>query len=72
MINDKNRNRQKVIDSFAFIVAEMKIKYNKKYKFLIMKLNNKVYVKLYHEYKLFELKNIKLFNQKTRFFRILK
>ena len=62
MIDDKNRNRQNVIDFFVFVIAEMKIKYDKKYKFLIIKLNNKVYVKFYHEYKLFKLKNVKLFN----------
>ena len=37
-----------------------------------MKLDDKTYVKLYHEYKFFKLKNIKLFNQKMRPFRIFK
>ena len=40
----------------------MKIKYDKKYKSLIMKSNNKIYIKFYHEYKFPKLKNIKLFN----------
>ena len=72
IIDDKNRNRQKIIDFFVFVVAKMKIKYDKEYKLLIIKFNDKIYVKFYHEYKLFKLKNIKLFNQKMRSFRIFK
>ena len=68
IIDDKNRNRQKVIDFFTFVIAEMKIKYDKKHKFLIIKFNNKIYIKLYHEYKFLKLKNAKLFNQKMRSF----
>ena len=68
IIDDKNRNRQKIIDFLVFVVAKMKIKYNKRYKFLIMKFNDKVYVKLYYKYKFFKLKNVKLFNQKMRSF----
>ena len=37
-----------------------------------MKSDDKAYVKLYHEYKFPKLKNIKLFNQKIKPFRILK
>ena len=37
-----------------------------------MKFNDKIYIKFYHEYKLFKLKNVKLFNQRIRPFRILK
>ena len=72
IINDKNQNCQKVINSLIFVIVKMKIKYNKKHKSLIMKFDNKTYVKLYHEYKFSKLKNIKLFNQKTKSFRIFK
>ena len=37
-----------------------------------MKFDDKIYIKLYHEYKFFKLKNAKLFNQKIRLFRIFK
>ena len=36
-----------------------------------MKFDNKAYIKLYKKYHLFELKNVKLFNQKVESFIIL-
>ena len=35
-----------------------------------MKIENKIYIKLYYKYHLFDLKNAKFFNQKIKFFTI--
>ena len=40
----------------------MKFKYNLKYKILIIKKENKAFIKLYREYYFFKFKNIKFSN----------
>ena len=40
----------------------MKFRYNSKYKALVIKKRDKAFIKLYREYYLFKLKNIKLLN----------
>lgn len=72
VIDNRNRNRQKAIDALTFAIITIKIRYNERYKLLIMKSEDRVYVKLHHEYKLSELKNIKLLNQRARPFSVLK
>ena len=72
MIDNRNRNRQKAIDAVAFAAAEIKIRYNKKHKPLVMEPGDQAFVKLHYGYKLSGLKNSKLFDQRTESFPVLR
>ena len=51
-----------MLNAFIFKILNNKIRYNNRYKIILIKIENKIFIKLYHEYNLFNLENVKLFN----------
>ena len=62
IVNNYTRYRQKALDTLTFAAVNMKFKYNSKYKALIIEKEDKAFIKLYREYYLLELENMKLSN----------
>ena len=62
IIDNRNKYRRKVVNAFVFAIFNIKTRYDNRYKVVKMKFDDKVYIKLYKRYYLFELKNAKLFN----------
>ena len=62
--------KQKIADVISFVATKVKIIYDNKHKILRFRLDEKIYFRLHHEYKLSFKLNRKLFNQKTNFFTI--
>ena len=71
IIDTRNKNRQKTINTLIFAMFDIKTRYDSKYKTIEIKMEKKVYIKFHYEYRLSRLKNKKLFNQKIEFFKIL-
>lgn len=59
---------KKIADATFFVNAKTKIYYDARHKFLLLKFNDKIYLKLHHEYILSEKNNKKLNNQRTESF----
>ena len=70
--HDKFLFRQKAADITSFATTKIKIKYDDKHKILRFRLDEKIYFRLHHEYRLLFKSNRKLFNQKTDSFTIKK
>jgi hypothetical protein len=64
------RFRQKTADAVSFVNAKFKIMYNKRHKSLMLKVEDKAFLKLHKEYALSEKFNVKLFNQRCESFLI--
>jgi hypothetical protein len=56
--------RKKIVDVIDFVNARSKIIFDFKHKSFAFNIEDKVYLRLYHEYFLFEKSNLKLFNQR--------
>ena len=52
--------RKKIDDAIIFIAIFIKVKYDFKYLILSLKKDDEIYLKLYHEYLIFNLVNQKL------------
>jgi ferredoxin-NADP reductase len=56
--------RAKIFNVINFVNTRSKIIFDDKYKSLAYNIDDKMYLRLYHEYFLFEKKNVKLFHQR--------
>ena len=60
--------KKKVVDVIAFVNAKVKIYYDARHTFLLLNVENYVYLRLYHEYHLPNRSNKKLFQQRCESF----
>ena len=67
-LNELNETRfyywQKAVDAISYVDIISKIRYDSMHVFFLLKSKNKAFLKLHHEYFLFEKHNRKFFNQK--------
>ena len=56
--------RQKTVDAISYVDITSKIRYDSMHVFFLLKLKDKTFLKLHHEYFLFEKHNRKFFNQR--------
>ena len=62
--------RQKIIDAIVFVNVKIKIYYNVRHTSLLLKIENYVYLRLHHEYRLFNKFERKIFQQRCDSFLI--
>jgi hypothetical protein len=58
----KEKNQREVAKFITFVNIKIKLRYNNRYQSLILRKNNKIFFKLYFEYKISNLKNSKFSN----------
>ena len=60
--------RQKAVDAISYVNITSKIRYDSMHVFFLLRSKDKIFLKLHHEYFLFEKHNRKLFNQRINSF----
>ena len=68
MFAQRLKYRRKTIDVIVFVNIKTKIYYDVKHVSLMLKTNNYVYLRLHHDYQLFDRLNKKISQQRCDFF----
>ena len=63
--------QREIVDAIDFVVAKVKIYYDARHTFILLKSNEKTYLQLNKNYKLFDKLNSKFFQQRCESFKIL-
>jgi len=68
----QKKNQIEIATSIVFANAKIKLYYNSCYQLFALRKKDRIFLKLYSEYKISKLKNFKFFNQKAKSFKIQK
>ena len=70
-IKEQEIHRSEVTDVIVFANTDDKLRYDQHHHSIIMKEEDKAFIKLYKDYTLLRIKKLKFVNQRTSFFRII-
>ena len=62
---ERFRHQRKAIDAIVYVMIKIKIMYDARHILLLLKLNDKIFLRLHKKYTLLNKFNIKLFNQRV-------
>ena len=68
IFSQRLKYQQKIVDAIVFVNVKIKVYYNVKHQFIFFRFNDRVYLRLHQNYKLFNSYNQKMFNQRCEFF----
>ena len=62
--------QREIVDAIDFVAAKVKVYYNARHTFILLRSNEKTYLQLNKDYKLFDKFNSKFFQQQCESFKI--